>query len=352
MNKNKILIFGMMALLLVSGYILIKDHDFSESRPENNYEGEIEFETTVIGYQPLNKGVQFKLFNVNQQDIYEISIPSANKEQDFITPIQNHKGYFLIQSTEGNITDKIIDLEKREVKDLGWRGHSVAAENEDTILLAKYMNNRWALTKYDKMSGDIKETIFQEDYPDSSGVRVHHGLFNNNKWYIPYSSSQGTFTIILDENKFSKIDISRQELSDLWIIDITNDGFTFYNGYVSAPNADSVSFMDPKLNKVNIKNGVVNITGVPITNISNNAYCLGFYKNNDSKYLMLFQTQGKTKLETILVDSNGKSEKVFTSSEMNIQSVKIGQSVIAVANSNEAVFVDPNGKFVKELKMN
>lgn len=67
---------------------------------------------------------------------------------------------------------------------------------------------------------------------------------------------------------------------------------------------------------------------------------------------MLFKTQGNTKLETILLNANGKSEKVFTSPEMDIQSVKINQSIIAVANYNEAIFLDHSGNFIKKIEIN
>jgi len=344
-------IFIFMVILVFFGYIFLAEKINFESK-DKSYNGEIEFETTIIGYEPSNKGVKFNLFNSNQKEINQVNVPYSNNERDLITPLQNKNAYFLIQSTDDSKNDSILDLETRKVQDIGWRGHSVVAENEQTILLAKYKKNQWVLTKYDKKSGNIEDTKFQENYPDPSGVRVHNGLFNDNKWYIPYSSSHGTFAIILDGNTYTKVSISNQELSDLWIINSSNDGFTFYSGYIGATNEDSVSFMDPKLNQVNINNEDVNVSSIPIDNISNNAYCLGFYKKDDSNYLMLFKTQGNTKLETILLDANGKSEKVFKSPEMDIQSVKINQSIIAVANYNEAIFLDHSGNFVKKIETN
>lgn len=330
------------------------------SKNNNTYTDNINFSTTILGQKPTKNGLMLNLFDSSKNSINKTLIKYNNaNESDLITSIQGNKAYFLIQSTQNNINDRILDVENKKVIDLGWKGHSVAAENDSSILLAKYESSAWRFISFDKTTGTINNMGFSENYTDNSGIRIHHGIFSskNGNWYIPYSCQQGTFIILLKGETFSNIKISEKELSDLWMLNVSDQDIIFYSGFEGSTNANSILQMQPKLYEYAIKNNNelvlkknINFDIKTLDKVSN---CIGFYKRSNNEYLMLYKTQDEMKLKTILINQDNENINIkATSSPIDIESIKISDSMIAVSGYEKAIYIDSEGNIMleKEIK--
>jgi len=354
MNTKNWLVVSAVLIVLFAGYSLASKQIGSLISNDNaNYQGRIDYSKTIFGYKVSNAGVTLDMFDVNQKIVHQKSVSYAySNHSDLITPILNGGTFFLIQSTNQDINDRIINLESGALTNLGSRGHSVVAENQDAILLANYHNDQLGLVLYEKKNGAIIDTGFRQLYPDAQGIVVEHGLYAGGKWYIPYLSSKGTFVVVMHKKTFSTIKVSQQDLSDLWILAATRTRFEFYSGFISSTNPNSLSIMEPELHDVYLHNGVnlyeknVNIYREPL---GENPHCIGYVSEGHSRYLMLFTQEG-AEFAIVLVDASGYSKRIFTSSPIQIESVKINNSIIAVAGSREAFFMNREGDLFRQIR--
>lgn len=354
MKKKVVTIFIVTVIITAISVIYLKFNNFDKNT--NYYTGTINSNVAILGEKPSKDGLVLSIFELQSNTVNKqlIKYKSAS-EKDLVTSIQGKSEYFLIQSIQDSITDKILDVQKKTVIDIGWRGTSVVSENESSILLTKYTNDAWQLSLFDKNTGTIKNTSFSEKFMDAGGVRVHHGIFSSatGKWYIPFSCNQGTFIILLSDGGFSKLKISDNELTDLWMLNASDNDIQFYSGFQGSTDANSIQLMNPKFYEYTIKDNknlvIKKSIDFDIKELGDGSNCIGFYQKSENEYLLLYRTQGNSKLRTVLMNINNKDIKIkATSSPINIECTKISNSLIAVSGYEKAIFINDDGNIKSE----